>query len=118
MSDALASANRFSNRQLAITLAGLVVFLAAALVHYRRVARPIGKLSSGVQAATAHTSSGPISVRGPSEIAALVDDFNRLIEAADRELAATSRLAAMVESSADAIIGKTLDGVVTSWNTP
>ena len=114
--DALASATRISDRQLAITLAGLILYLVAAFVLYRRVARPISKLSSGVRAATAHTSSGPISVRGPSEIAGLVDDFNRLIDAANRELAATSRLAAMVESSADAIIGKTLDGVVTSWN--
>ena len=113
----MAAANRISNRQLAITLAGLVVLLAAAFVFYRKVARPISLLSTGVREATAHTSSGPISVRGPTEIAGLVDDFNRLIEAANRELAATARLAAMVESSADAIIGKTLDGVVTSWNT-
>ena len=84
-SRALAAARRLSNRQLAITLAGLVVFLAAALLIYRRIARPIAKLSIGVRAATAHRSSEPIAVPGPAEVSTLVDDFDRLIAAASRE---------------------------------
>jgi len=49
---------------------------------------------------------------GVAALAALL-----LHRATRRELgAARQRLAAIVESSADAIVGETLDGVVTSWN--
>jgi two-component system cell cycle sensor histidine kinase/response regulator CckA len=57
------------------------------------------------------------------------DNLNRLVPAIERELSATgsrrglkrmrdaaAHLAAIVESSADAIISKTLDGIVVSWN--
>ena len=115
-SEALTAAERMSSRQLAITAAVLLVVLGAAFVLYGRVVRPIRALSASAQAAAARTSLEPIAVRGPAEISDLVDDFNHLVDVANGELQASSRLTAMVESSADAIIGKSLDDVVISWN--
>jgi len=115
-SQALAAANRVSQRELAISLGGLLLFLGAAVVLYRRIARPIGRLSAGARAATTHTAKGPIVVSGPVEVAALVEDFNRLVAAAEQELSAASQLAAIVASSGDAILSVAPDGAVTTWN--
>ncbi len=112
----LAVADHLSDRLLILTLAGLLVFVAAALVFYQGVVRPIAELSAGVRAATTHMLAGPITVSGPAEVSSLAHDINQMIAKARADFEATSRLAAIVGSSADAIIGTTLDGVITSWN--
>src|SRR5580693_510705 len=111
-----AAANALSDRQILITLVGLAVLLAAALVLDQRIARPIAVLAAGVRAATAHLPAGPVPVAGPAEVAVLAGDVNQLIAASSRELEARSQLAAVAESSADAILGMTTEGVITSWN--
>jgi two-component system cell cycle sensor histidine kinase/response regulator CckA len=113
---ALARTSQLSGGLIAITLTGLVVFLAAALAFYRRIARPIAEVSAAVRAAMTQTPAIPITVTGPAEVASLVHDVNQMIARAEADSEATARLSAIVESSAVAIIGGTLDGVITSWN--
>ena len=91
-SQALAAAERLSDRQVLITLIGLGVFLAVALVFYRRIASPIRQLSAGVRAAAEAPAATPIVVPGPTEVVTLVEDFNRLLHADAERLSLQNRL--------------------------
>jgi signal transduction histidine kinase/ActR/RegA family two-component response regulator len=74
---ALAAGVTLRNRQIAIVLLALTLFLVATLVVYRRVLRPLKSLSAGVKSAVLDYSK-PLPVAGPTEVRALTEEINAL----------------------------------------
>jgi PAS domain S-box-containing protein len=97
-----------------VALTGLA--LLGALVMGRRIVLPLAALAG---AARTFGERGDLPADRRAGVAEIDDLRQAFVHAAALREGADSnarRLAAIVESSDDAIIGKTLDGVITSWN--
>ena len=86
--EALAASKRLNRRELTIILAGLALFLLAAAVVHRRVARPLAQLDAEVRRATAAGAPRPVTVGGPQEVRSLAGHMNQLGASLVREQAA------------------------------
>jgi PAS domain S-box-containing protein len=84
---ALAAARDLRRSQLGIIVGGLIAFLLAAWIVYRKVVAPLGQLSAEVRSRTSGAlEASPVMVGGPVEVAALGEDVNALISSVHREL--------------------------------
>jgi PAS domain S-box-containing protein len=104
-------------------IVALVVAVSCAVAYMlssalqRQVSRPILALAD---AARAISDRGDYSVRaaklGNDEVGLLTDAFNQMLTRIHQQEEMRARFVAIVTSSDDAIISKTLEGVITSWN--
>lgn len=102
---------------LAVVAVILIVIYALSRVLQRQITRPILALADAagvVSESRDHTVR--VARQGADEVGLLTDAFNRMLAQIQAQDQLRARLEAIVESSDDAIIGKTLEGIITNWN--
>jgi PAS domain-containing protein len=73
--EAVADVVDLNRRELVIFAISVLLVLAATQLVYRRLARPIERLSTSVRRAMSGEAVGPVPSSGPSEISSLAEDF-------------------------------------------
>jgi|GEM_PF-1245369 PAS domain S-box-containing protein len=121
----LLESNRES-RDSALRLAGagivfiIVILAAATLINSLMVGRTITdrmrRLSDGALVIGGGNLDHKVDVKGDDEFTELAEEFNAMTTKLKQAQDKIASLAAIVESSTDAIISATLEGIIVSWN--